>query len=133
MLNLGGERRSRPNRIGNGSLPESQRSVDRYLDASAFSILQVNPALSGFVPFQMFGNSGVGILRGPGLTNVDLNASKNVRITERQSLQFRAEFFNLLNHPNFGVPGVSLEAGFGQISQTSTEARIIQFALKYRF
>jgi hypothetical protein len=133
LLNLGGERRSRPNRIGNGSLPESQRTVDRYLDASAFSILQVNPALSGFVPFQAFGNSGVGILRGPGLANVDLNASKNFRITEKQSLQFRAEFFNLLNHANFGVPGVSLEAGFGQISQTSTEARIIQFAIKYRF
>ena len=129
LLNLGGERRSRPNRIGNGSVPESQRTVDRYLDASAFGILQVNPALSGFVPFQAFGNSGIGILRGPGLANVDLNASKSFRITERQSVQFRAEFFNLLNRTNLGVPGVSLEAGFGQISQTSTEARIIQFAL----
>jgi hypothetical protein len=64
---------------------------------------------------------------------VDLNLSKQFQITEKQSLQFRAEFFNALNHTNLGVPGVNLEASFGQITQTSTEARIIQFALKYRF
>ena len=50
------------------------------------------------------------------------------------ALQFRAEFFNTLNHANFGVPGVNISSGgFGQITQTSTEARIIQLALKYRF
>jgi hypothetical protein len=48
-------------------------------------------------------------------------------------VQFRAEFFNALNHPNFSVPGTNISAGFGQITSTSTEARIIQFALKYRF
>ncbi|HUQ95416.1 MAG TPA: hypothetical protein VM120_27300, partial [Bryobacteraceae bacterium] len=133
LLNIGGERRSRPNRIGHGSLPDSQRTVDRYLDAAAFKILQVNPALDGFVPNQAFGNSGVGILRGPGMFNLDFNLSKSFYFTERHSLQFRAEFFNALNHANFSVPGVNLEGSFGQITQTSTEARVIQFALKYRF
>jgi hypothetical protein len=133
LLNLGGERRSRPNRLGNGALPESQRTIDNYLDRSAFSILQVNPALAGFVPNQAFGNSGVGITRGPGMFNLDFNLSKTFSVTERQTLQFRAEFFNAFNRANFSVPGVNLEGSFGQITQTSTEARIIQFALKYRF
>jgi hypothetical protein len=80
----------------------------------------------------VFGNSGVGILRGPGLANVDVNVSKVFRLTETHSLQFRSEFFNLLNHANFGVPGVNLGAGFGQIT-SAADARVIQFGLKYRF
>jgi hypothetical protein len=132
-FSLGGERRSRPNRIGRGSLEEDERTVDRWLDASAFVPIQTNPAQPGFTPNQVFGNSGVGILRGPGLANVDLNASKNFVITERQRLQFRAEFFNLFNHANLGVPGINLGAGFGQIVSTITEARVIQFAIRYRF
>jgi hypothetical protein len=133
LLNLGGERRSRPNRLANGDLPEDQRTVDRYLDPAAFSILQVSAALPGFVPNQAFGNSGVGIVRGPGLVNFDFNLSKTFKFTERHSLQFRAEFFNAFNHANFSVPGVNLEGSFGQITGTATEPRIIQFALKYRF
>jgi len=133
LLNLGGERQSRPNRLANGALPDSQRTVDRYFDTSAFKTLQVDPTKDGFVPNQAFGNSGVGILRGPGLVNVDYNLNKTFTITERNSLQFRAEFFNALNHTNLGVPGVNNGAGFGQIVSTSTEARIIQFAAKYRF
>ena len=103
------------------------------MDAAAFQILQPNPAQPGFTPNQVYGNSGVGILRGPGLFNIDFNLSKNFPISEHQTVQFRAEFFNALNHPNFSVPGTNLGAGFGQITSTSTEARIIQFALKYRF
>jgi len=133
LLSLGGERRSRPNRIASGSLPDSERTIDRYIDANAFSILQTDPTRAGFVPNQAFGNSGIGILRGPGLVNLDFNLNKTFRVTEKQSLQLRSEFFDAFNHPNFSVPGVLLGAGFGQITQTSTEARIIQFALKYKF
>ena len=132
-LNLGAERRSRPNRIASGALPASERSVDRYLDASAFVPIQTDPTRAGFTPNQVFGNSGVGILRGPGLVNADVNLSKTFSVTEKHQVQFRAEFFNILNHTNFGIPGVNLGAGFGQIISTSTEARVIQFALKYRF
>jgi hypothetical protein len=74
------------------------------------------------------------VLRGPELFNIDFNLSRNFALTEKHRLQFRAEFFNALNHANFGVPGVNISSGgFGQIIQTSTEARIIQLALKYRF
>jgi hypothetical protein len=86
----------------------------------------------GFVPNTIFGNSGVGGLRGPGLTNLDFNVSKQFTFSERFNAQFRTEFFNALNHANFGVPGVTIGAGFGQIVSTS-DARIIQFALKLRF
>ena len=65
--------------------------------------------------------------------NLDFNLSKDFAVTERHAVQFRAELFNAFNHTNFSVPGVTLGAGFGQIVSTSTEARIIQFALKYRF
>ena len=132
-FNIGAERRSRPNRIRSGALPSGERTVDRWLDASAFVPIQTDPTRAGFTPNQVFGNSGVGILRGPGLSNVDVNVSKTFAVTERHHVQFRAEFFNLLNHTNLGVPGVNLGAGFGQIISTSTEARVIQFAVKYRF
>lgn len=133
ILNLGGERRSRPNRIANGSLPDSQRNVDRWFDTTAFVPLSTTPGAAGFVPNQAFGNSGIGILRGPGLVNLDFNLNKSFRVTETNSLQFRAEFFNAFNHTNLGLPGVTAGTGFGQIVGTSTEARIIQLALKYRF
>ena len=132
-FSIGGERRSRPNRVGLGSLPEGQRTVDRYLDSSAFQSIQTDPTRAGFTPNQVFGNSGVGILRGPGLVNLDFNLSKTFKVGENNAFQFRAEFFNSLNHPNFGVPGVNLGAGFGQIVATATEPRIIQFGMKYRF
>ena len=132
-INLGGEMTCRPNRLANGAVPDSARSVDNWIDAAAFQLLQPNPSQAGFTPNQVYGNSGVGILRGPGMFNIDFNQSKSFAISERHLLQFRAEFFNALNHSNFSVPGTNLSAGFGQITSTSTEARIIQFAVKYRF
>ena len=133
-VNIGGERRFRPDRLGNGALPDSQRTVDQWFDTSAFLPLTNTPGQAGFlfVPNRIFGNSGVGILRAPGLVNLDFNLSKDFRIYERLSAQFRAEFFNSLNHSNFGVPGVTIGAGFGQIV-SANDARIIQFALKLKF
>ncbi|MBM3811862.1 MAG: TonB-dependent receptor [Acidimicrobiia bacterium] len=133
ILNIGGERRSRPTRLSHGALPEGQRTAERWFDTNAFLILQTDPTRAGFFPNQAFGNSGVGILRGPGVFNVDFNLNKTFQVTERQNVQFRAEFFNAFNRANFGVPGVTAAAGFGEIINTGTESRIIQFALKYRF
>jgi hypothetical protein len=133
LLNLGGERSNRPNRLGNGTLSPEEQTVDRFFDTSAFQILSPTAGATGFVPNQAFGNSGVGVVRGPNLINVDFNLSKDFAIGERHSIQFRSEFFNAFNRPNSGVPGVRIGAGFGQIVNTITEARIIQFALKYRF
>lgn len=132
IVNIGGERKSRPDRIANGSLPDDQRTVDRYFDTGAFLALSNTPGAAGFVPNRMFGNAGVGIVRGPNLVNFDFNLAKNFAFTERFSAQFRAEFFNAFNHANFGVPGVTAGAGFGQIVNAN-DARIIQFALKLKF
>jgi hypothetical protein len=133
LLNLGGNRLSRPNRIGNGTLPSDQQSVNQWFDNSAFVTLQTDPTQPGFVPFQAFGNSGVGILRAPSLANLDFNLSKEFSVTERHLFQFRAEFYNAFNHTNLGIPSITIGSGFGQITTTATPARQIQFGLKYRF
>jgi len=85
-----------------------------------------------------FGNAGRNILRGPGLANFDLGVSRFFKVTERHRFQFRAEVFNLANHPNFFLPVQSLaSSSFGTIQRainTGTGAqRQIQFALKYVF
>ena len=91
----------------------------------------------------LFGNSGTGIIQGPGQFNFDISILKTTRILENQVIQFRAEFFNAFNHPqftnpNFGQGGIyglpNFAAGnFGQITSTSVNPRIVQFALKYIF
>ncbi len=81
-----------------------------------------------------FGNMGGGAVLGPGQLNFDAALSKMIRITERQSLQFRSEFFNIMNHPQFALPGLSAaQSTFGQITSASVSPRVIQLALKYSF
>jgi hypothetical protein len=82
---------------------------------------------------QAFGNSGVGIMRGPGFASFDFSIAKNINVNENRYVQFRTEFFNAFNHPNFGPPDIRREAmTFGQIL-TASNGRIIQFALKLYF
>ncbi len=72
-------------------------------------------------------------LRAPGLWNIDYSAFKEFGIWERARLQFRAELFNLLNHPNLGAPnGIVTSPLFGQIT-SATSPRIVQFGLKVIF
>jgi hypothetical protein len=83
-----------------------------------------------------YGNAGVGILLGPGNFNFDTSLIKTTRIREGHIVQFRAEFFNFFNHPQFANPtnlAVSTPGTFGQITTTSVGPRVIQFALKYNF
>jgi hypothetical protein len=90
-----------------------------------------------------YGNSGVGIILGPGQFNWDMAALKTIRFLEKQSVQFRTEFFNAFNHPQFSNPNFGPGAtyalpnvrsgAFGQITSTSVNPRVIQFALKYSF
>jgi hypothetical protein len=75
-------------------------------------------------------------LRAPGINNFDFAIFKRTTFTERYGLEFRTEFFNLFNHPQFGFPSQNLGAAdFGTISSTvpSTNPRLIQFALKFAF
>ena len=126
VLNIGGERRARPNLVGDPVLPESQRTLQRWFNTAAFQ-----PAFSP-AP-QAFGTAGVGIMRGPGYVNFDFTFAKNFNLTERHRFQFRTELFNALNRANFGPPNIARDSsGFGQIL-TAANARIIQFGLKFYF
>jgi hypothetical protein len=91
-----------------------------------------------------FGNSGTGILLGPGQFNWDLSILKTTRVKERQTVQFRAEFFNAFNHPQFNNPNNTggflsntvpdrSSGTFGNIITTSVNPRVIQLGLKYQF
>ena len=86
-----------------------------------------------------YGNLGRGVYTGPGLVSVDFSLTKNTRIMEKASLQFRAEVFNSMNHTNLGTPNaIVFAAGVaspsaGLISSTTTTARQVQFGLKLIF
>jgi hypothetical protein len=86
-----------------------------------------------------YGNLGRGVYSGPGLADVDFSLFKSTAITERTLLQFRAEFFNILNHTNFGTPNATVFSNgaisptAGLITSTATTSRQIQFGLKLIF
>jgi Carboxypeptidase regulatory-like domain/TonB-dependent Receptor Plug Domain/TonB dependent receptor len=97
--------------------------------------------------FNLRGNAGRNILIGPGITSLDFSLFKNnyiKKISERFNIQYRAEIFNILNHPNFAPPvnptntdifdGTgTLNPSAGLITRTTTTAREIQFAVKVIF
>ena len=105
--------------------------------ASAFTNIPVVGQVGGVGGGMGWGNSGVGIILGPGQFNFDTTIAKTTRvggIHEDAALQFRAEFFNLFNHPQFSNPANNLAVpNFGQITSTSVNPRLIQLALKYIF
>ena len=86
-----------------------------------------------------FGNAGRNILRSDGLKNFDLGLYRAFRITEAVAFQFRSEFFNLPNHPNFGLPNQSAaSSSFASVSRAAFQSqtgaqRQIQFAGKIVF
>jgi len=88
-----------------------------------------------------YGNVGRDTLTGPGLAELDVSVMKNTAISERVRLQFRAEFFNVLNHANFGTPNTVVFSSAsttpastaGVITSTASTSRQIQFGLKLLF
>ena len=81
-----------------------------------------------------FGNMGGGVALGPGQANWDISVAKAFTIREGHTLQFRSEFFDTFNHPQFANPSVAAnQATFGQIVSMSVSPRVIQLALKYSF
>jgi carboxypeptidase family protein len=80
-----------------------------------------------------FGNFGRNVFHGPGINNWDFSVIKRTKVTELQSIEFRGEFFNLLNHAQFNNPSGNIGSpNFGAIT-TTRDPRLIQFALKYLF
>jgi len=116
---------------------------------------QLNPAITPNSNFCTtdFGNIGRNVFRGPYQQNWDFSLIKNFKITERQSLRFTTDFFNIWNHANFGNPsnndvesifcvagtggcpasGINPASPFGKITSTVGTPRLIQFSLRYAF
>jgi hypothetical protein len=117
----------RPDVIGDPALPADRPRAE--LIAQYFSTAAFRANAAGF-----FGNLGRNVLIGPGLANVDAGLFKSIPIwKESHRLQFRSEFFNLFNRPNFGSPTNNLVSpSFGRIL-SAQPARQIQLALKYVF
>ena len=83
-----------------------------------------------------FGNAGIGVVRGPDQTDLDLSLMKRFQVPawEAARLELRADFFNALNHPSFSNPNlVASQSTFGDILSESVNPRVLQFALKFSF
>jgi len=112
----------RPDRIANGNLPDSERSLRRWFDTSAFTLAVGH-----------YGTSGRNVLTAPGLTSLDFSLFKNFRISERKTLQFRWEMYNATNTPPFNPPGLGIGTGtFGVITSAGLP-REMQFGLRLSF
>jgi hypothetical protein len=110
--------------LRNPNLPAGERTLNRWFDTEAF--VQPAPAT--------FGNQGVNLVRGDSLLKLDMSVLRNFPLPgEGRVLQFRAEFLNLPNHANFGLPGHSLGGpGFGVVSSAGPP-RSIQLGLRMTF
>ena len=131
------------NRSGDGDI----RNPDRVSLNPSFtgSVLTSNPN-QWFNPNAFilptpgtYGNIGRGTLTGPGLADVDLSLFKNTAVSEKATVQFRAEFFNVFNRSNFGPPNTTvfssgaISPSAGLITTTATFPRQVQFGLKLIF
>jgi hypothetical protein len=123
------------------------RVIGHYLDGAAFTRAPQAPFATSPAD-QDFGNSGVGIVRGPGQRNFDLTVERAFPIHEANTIRIRAEFLNLTNTPQFNNPGTSLNfsgdpagpiaeykpsASFGRILSTNGNSRVVQLAARYSF
>jgi hypothetical protein len=116
-----GDGSARPDQIGDPN-DVADRSIDRFFNTAAFVAA---------APFR-WGTAGRNTVIGPGINNWDFSIFKGFSFDEDKILQFRAEFFNLLNHPEFGFPGSAIgTAQFGRISGTTRDPRDIQLSLKF--
>jgi hypothetical protein len=116
----------RANLVGDPHLPggrSTAETIAQYFNKAAFTVNTVGT----------FGNAGRNILRGPGNRNIDFGMVKTFAIHERYKAQFRAEAFNLFNHPNFNNPNANVSAAtFGTITGAGAP-RVLQLALKAVF
>ncbi len=116
----------RPNRLASGALPDNRQSIAKWFDTAAFAI--PSP--------RAWGNAGRNILRGPGNVNLDFGIARSIALAPdsgKRRLQLRGEFFNALNHANFGLPQASIDSpAFGSITN-SAPARQIQLGARLEF
>lgn len=119
----------RPNKTGTGQLSGSVESrLNEYFDTTVFSV----------PPNFTFGNESRTdpVLRAPGIFDTDFSIYKNTHFGpgEATNLQFRTEFFNLFNKPQFGPPNRTVgDSSFGIINSTVNDPRLIEFSLRLSF
>ncbi len=133
--NPAGQPGERPDLVPGRSSNPIVGKVNQWFDPSAFALQG-----AGFI-----GNLGRNTLVGPKFVDFDLSLAKTTKIRESMNVEFRVEGFNLLNHPNFGLPAAALFSGIdgsgngtsnpaaGQITNTVGTARQLQFAVKFIF
>ena len=122
---------SRPDVIGDPTKGTARQPHD-WISAAAFAIPTNDQIAAG----DFFGNSGVGVIREPGMVNFDLSIVKNFALRERMRLQFRTEFFNFTNTPFLGLQmalGTTFGTPtFGKITNAG-DPRVVQLGLKLVF
>ncbi len=121
QANIGAGPAQRPNLSGDPN--NGPKNTQQWFTTSLFSL----PALD------TFGTAPRNAVIGPNLRNFDLALQKGIRLTESTKLEFRAEAYNLFNHPNFNIPNrTAFTANFGSIS-SAQDSRQVQLALKLLF
>jgi Carboxypeptidase regulatory-like domain/TonB-dependent Receptor Plug Domain len=134
--------------FGNGNVKNpgsTKANLNHYWNPDAFNFVTCVPAP---VPFGDatalgYGNSGVGIVTGPGQFNWDISIQKNTQLTEGLRMQFRTDFYNAFNHSQFADPGASSFGAigfenitaptFGVINHVNVNPRLIQFGIRLMF
>jgi hypothetical protein len=130
-----------------GFRPDLVGGVPIYLNIPGDKTAFLNPAAFALPAAGSFGNLGRGTIRQPGIETIDFSVSKNWKMRERYSIQFRAEMFNAFNHTNFTAFNTNLgfennrnnpnfgqatAGGFGRFTG-ARDPREIQFGLKFGF
>lgn len=128
-----------PDRICDGRLPKSQRTIDRWIDIKCFPTHQpltvVDPITGATRTFNTQGNSGRNIITGPGTHIWDLGIHKSFNFSETTRLQFRGEMFNAFNHSNYIGPAGNVfnNTVSGAKITTARTMRQVQLALRFEF
>ena len=113
----------RPNLLRDPALASDRQSINRWFDTSAFAA----PA-----PFT-FGNSPRSGLRGPRLATTDVTLEKSIRLGEKLKFDVRGEFYNILNHANFNIPGATFGAADFGLVTSARPGRTVQLAGRLSF
>ena len=121
-LGVGTDGAVRPDMVCEPNLPGSERTLTRYFRQDCFT-----------APPDRFGNAGRSTVIAPGINSWDLALFKHIDIREGWQVQFRTEFFNAFNHPNWNAPGRDLGAGGFGVITSAADPRIVQFGLKLLF
>jgi hypothetical protein len=120
---------NRPNLVAGQNPKAGPHKVGEWLNTNAFSRVIPDPNS----PVQQFGSAGRNIASGPRYSNWDFAIAKDIPVAESKEFQFRAEFFNVLNHANFHLPNSDISSPTFNDILAAEPPRLVQFALKFLY